>query len=254
MFFYLSKLLYFIFNPVVWIVAVLLWALLSRNRKRKSALFTTGVLLLILFTNPLLINLALKQWERPYRPVDEIRQTFDYGIVLGGMADWDADHKRLIFAEGSDRLMQALDLYKTGKIRKIILSGGSGRILKPEEREASFLKEYLLRMGIPPGDLMIDPLSKNTRENALFVAKMLPQKDVSCILITSALHMRRAEGCFRKEGLRFLTWPTDRMAPARIAGYDPGETVIPSASALEKWNRLVREIAGYAVYSVVSYI
>lgn len=254
MFFYLSKLLYFVFNPAVWIVAILAWAVLTRNKKTKNAWFVAGVALLILLTNPFLSNMAVKQWERPYRSINEIRQPYDYGIVLGGMVGWDEDHRRLFFGEATDRLMQALDLYKTGKIRKIIISGGSGRILKPDDKEALFLKDYLLRLGIPPGDLLIEPLSRNTRENALFVANMLPKQNNSSILITSALHMRRSEGCFRKEGLRFLTWPTDRISSPGPLTFDPGEIVIPSASALEKWNRLIHEIAGYAVYSVVGYL
>jgi uncharacterized SAM-binding protein YcdF (DUF218 family) len=254
MFFYLSKLLFFVFNPAVWIVAILVWAVLTRNRKRKNAWFIAGAGLLILLTNPFLSDLAVGLWERPYRPINDIREPYDYGIVLGGMTDWDDEHRRVIFSEATDRLMQALDLYKTGKIRKIIISGGSGRILKPDENEALFLKDYLLRIGIPSADLLIEPLARNTRENALFVAKMLPKRNNSAILITSALHMRRAEGCFRKEGLRTLTWPTDRISSPGPLSFDPGETVIPSASALEKWNRLIHEIAGYAVYSVAGYL
>jgi len=256
MFFYLSKILDFVFMPVIWILAVLLIAVLTQKRRRRNRnqWLLAGLILLIFFTNPFLANVALKQWERPYRQTAEIRHVYDYAIVLGGMAAWDKDYGRLTFADGNDRLMQALDLYKTGKVRQIVISGGSGSIFRDDEKEASFLKDYLLRFGIPAKDLMIESASRNTRENARYVAHLLKGKGGSSILITSALHMKRAEGCFMKEGVTALTWPTDRLAPPESKKFEPGNLLIPSAASLYKWEKLLREMAGYYIYAAVGYL
>jgi len=65
--------------------------------------------------------------------------------------------------------------------------------------------------GVAPEDIIIESASRNTHENALYVKDLVSSnaKKGKVILITSAFHMRRAEGCFRKVGIDVTGFSTD---------------------------------------------
>ena len=253
MFFILSKLLNFLFVPIIWIVAFFIYGLLTKNSARRKLFLWTDLVLLIFLTNPFLANLADKKWETPYKKLSELNRIYDYGIVLGGIAEWDASFSRLIFRGAADRLAQTINLYKTGKIKKILLTGGSGSQTKPEYKEMIYIKNYLLEIGIPEDDILLESNSRNTHENAKFVAEMMQGKEGSYLLITSAFHMRRAENCFRKEGMRVFSWPVDRISFPADEEMNIGNLIVPSAECLLSWTILIKEIIGYGVYRIMGY-
>jgi uncharacterized SAM-binding protein YcdF (DUF218 family) len=253
MFFILSKVLNFLLSPLLWVVVLFLYGLATKRQKLKKWLFWTAFIVLIAFSNPFLGNLAIKKWEVSYRQKDVIREKYEYGIVLGGMAMWDARYNRLIFRGPTDRLMQALELYKEGKINKIIISGGSGFLINQDEKEAVFIHDYLLHIGISEKDLIIEPDSRNTHENAKNVADLLEGEKTSCILFTSSIHMRRAIRCFQKEGINALQWPTDKIAFTSDHEMNIRNLVIPSAEYLNYWTLLLKELVGFEVYRLMGY-
>ena len=83
------------------------------------------------------------------------------------MSYYNSELKTLSFGESVDRLMEGLMLYRNGKIKKIIISGGSGYLIK-DERESKLAKDFLVKFClVPESDIIIDTHSKNTYENAL---------------------------------------------------------------------------------------
>jgi uncharacterized SAM-binding protein YcdF (DUF218 family) len=253
MFFLLSKLLNFLTTPIIWIAGCFLFGLLTKKPKHKKWFLWSAFVLLLIFTNPFLGNLALKKWETPYKKLSKLDKVYDYGIVLGGIAEWDENYKRLIFKGSTDRLAQAINLYKTGKIKKLLLSGGSGSEAKPEEKEMLFIREYLLQVGIPEDGILVESDSRNTHENAKFVAKMMNGKEGSYLLITSAFHMRRAEACFKKEAINVFTWPVDRLSISEDEELNIHNLIVPSAEYILGWTLLLKEIIGYEVYRIMGY-
>lgn len=199
-------------------------------------------------------NEVIRQWEVPTIPVEKIEKTYDYGIVLGGFNTYDNQLDRINFNKASDRLWQALMLYKQGYIRKIIITGGEGRIIKEGYTEGETTRDFLLKIGIPKEDLLIECESRNTHENAVFTAQLLGEKKENCsyVLITSAIHMKRAAGCFKKEGFNFIQFSTDRIAgPTKfLVDY----CFIPESSAINLWRSLIKEVVGYLVYAMVGHI
>ena len=68
----------------------------------------------------------------------------------------------------------------------------------------------LLRAGIPRAQIVIEPGSRNTAENARFSAELVrPNPGDRWILVTSAYHMPRALGCFRRAGFDVEPYPVD---------------------------------------------
>ncbi|MCW3102965.1 MAG: hypothetical protein JWO09_1405 [Bacteroidetes bacterium] len=252
MFFILSKLLAFLITPLVWIIALLIWSFLAKDEKRKKKLLRIVLILALVFSNSFIFDEVTRVWEIPATPYKDVKK-YEYGVVLGGMSVYDPAMERAQFYRGIDRLVQAVELYRRGIIKKIIFTGGSGRILHPEMKEGSYISRYLLYMGVPKEDLLIESESQNTRENATFTKKMLDDQKISgdMLLITSAFHMRRSLGCFRKAGMSVDPYSTDRYSGPRKFEFD--YLFIPNVSAMNDWDIIIHEMVGYLTYKVFGY-
>lgn len=252
MFFVLSKLLQFIITPLVWIIALMCFSLLTKDDNLKRRCFHFAFAFLLLFSNSFIFDECARAWEIPATPYSAL-QKYDAGILLGGMIVYDQTNDRLQFNRRADRLLQTLELYKKGIIKKIVFTGGSGIVLHPELKEGPLVKRYLLEFGIPENDILIEGESNNTHENAKFSKAVLDKENVKgrFLLITSAFHMRRSLACFKKEGLIAEPYSTDRYAGPRKFEFD--HLLIPNSSAMENFNNLIHEIVGFITYKIVGY-
>jgi len=252
MFFILSKILAFIITPTLWIVLCFLYAYLTKKERLKKKFFKIGLILLLFFSNGFILDEAFRLWEIPATKIENVKQ-YEYGIVLGGMSVYDPQMDRAQFYRGVDRLIQTIELYRRGKIKKIVFTGGSGRILHPEMKEGNYINRYMIYMGIPKEDFIIESESNNTHENAVFTKKILDEKNIKgkFLLITSAFHMRRSVGCFTKAGFDVDTYSTDRFSGPRKFELD--HLLLPTASAINEWSNLIHEIVGYLVYKMKGY-
>ncbi len=252
MFFILSKLLSFLIAPIIWIVALIIWALFTKNNQRKKKLLIVAAALILIFSNAFLFNEVMGAWELQTKKYEDLKE-YDVGIVLGGMMAYDGEFDRIMFMRGTDRLMQAIELYKKGYIKKILFSGGSGSIIRQDMKEGIYAKRYLLTLGIPETDILIESESNNTRENALFSKEILEKQPggKSYLLITSAFHMRRALGCFHQVGLDPDYYSTDRYSGMRAWVFD--NLFIPNISSLQQWHMLIHEVIGFLVYKIAGY-
>ncbi|MFI5148334.1 MAG: YdcF family protein [Bacteroidia bacterium] len=253
MFFYLSKLLTFLLLPITWLFALLIYLLLSKNEKRKRKAFLTFCAGFYILCNSFLSTEFMRAWEVP-AVADETLSTYDAGIVLSGMMTYDTKLKKNQFMHGADRLLQAIQLYKKGKIKKIVFTGGSGSLTYPDMKEGIYIREFLLQLGIPQADFFIESESHNTRENATFTKPLLDKEfpQGKFLLITSAYHMRRSLGCFRKAGITVTPYSTDRLAGERKLALD--FYLIPNIDALDVWQAAIHEMSGYMIYKLAGYI
>ncbi|SDY88512.1 YdcF family protein [Hymenobacter psychrophilus] len=252
MFFLLSKLLDFLLSPALWITGLLLAGLLWRKRQLLWA--ATG--LLLFFTNSFLANEALLAWERPPVTLQQLGTGYDAGILLTGITDvHKSPHDRVYLSAGADRLVHTLWLYRAGRIRHIIISGGSGAAFDSvAHTEAADLGTLLRLAGVPSRHILLETRSRNTRENAVFTQELLAQHPEirRTVLITSAFHMRRAAGCFAKAGLHPAPFPAAYYSVDRR--YTPASLLLPSEEPLRLWGVLLHEMAGYVVYKVLGYL
>ncbi|QMU28827.1 YdcF family protein [Adhaeribacter radiodurans] len=253
MFFILSKILYYVALPVVWLVVLLLFALFTKRGRYRRLAVRLAAIVVLFFTNPFIINEAFLLWELPPKRLTEIPVS-DAGILLTGITSLEkSPHDRVYIERGADRVLHTLWLYKTKKIKKIIISGGTGSIKTIYTTEAAELKKILLLAGVPATDILLEDKSQNTRENALFTSRLLQQRpDIhSLILITSAFHMRRAEGCFKEAGVNAISFPADFYSKDR--SFFPNSLIIPSAEAFANWHLLIHELLGFITYTILGY-
>ncbi len=257
MFFLLSKLLKFLVKPMNWIVGLLLFSAFAKNEAWRQRTFRVGLALLVLLTNHAFFNLVVRGWEPDPPPAFQRQQVYDVAIVLGGYSNpWiEPGHDRYNFSWNANRLTQVLELYFDGRVRKLLLSGGSGNPFNQSWREARAVVPLLVRFGVCREDILVEARSRNTRENAVQSKALLDSLGLaegSLLLVTSAWHMPRAEGCFRKVGLEVQPWPVDYMSERWR--WDPSMWLWPNPMDLHRWTLLWNEWAGYVVYWLRGYI
>ncbi|WP_400191209.1 YdcF family protein [Hymenobacter sp. B81] len=257
MFFVLSKILDVALLPVVWLLAALLAAVLSRSARGRRRWLLVALALTAVLTNPALSNWALRAWElKPVRLSELGAAPYDAAVLLTGITEpRQRPHDRVYLDRGADRLLHTLWLYRAGKVRRIIVAGGSGALL-PEagaRTEARELAVLLRLAGVPARDIWLEERSRNTRENALFTRELLQRHPGvrRLVLVTSAFHMRRAAGCFRRAGLDAVAFPAAYYTlPPQPT---PEFWLLPSAESLVRWEVLAHEVAGYLVYRLLGY-
>ena len=254
MFFFFSKVLLFLFSPLIWAFILLAWALFTKIPKRRRNLLVTSVLIVYFFSNSFLFDEAMRIWEIHPSSAGNNKKIYDYAVVLGGVTSYyDKNNKQIGFNRSVDRLMQAIVLYKKGIVKKIVFTGGDATILEDNNKEADIIAQYLNDIGLPAEDLIFENKSRNTRENAVYVFELLkPAGNENILLITSAFHMRRSLGCFKKAGMNPDYYVADRYSGKRK--YVPDHLLIPQTETLERWSMLFHEMSGYVIYKIMGYI
>ncbi|NDK56574.1 YdcF family protein [Pontibacter fetidus] len=254
MFFLLSKLLYLFLMPLLWVLAFLLLALFLKNPKYKRGFLLASLAILVVFSNPFLENEAWRAWEVAATPVNEVKN-YDVASILTGVTGYREDiADRIHTHKGADRFLHPLQLYRLGKIKQFLISGGDGRVTGTAVPEAEQIEKILLMAGVAEEDIVTEANSRNTHENAVNTARLLAQHPEwkKKLLVTSAFHMRRSAGCFAKAGVKTDVYSTDFYSAPRY--FTPDETIIPNAGSFENWHLLIHEIAGYVVYKLMGYL
>lgn len=251
MFFILSKTLYYLILPVTIVFLLLLAALAVNKKKVKQRLLIITFLLFYLFTNDFVGNSLLRWWELDPVPFAQMEKTYDYGIVLTGvLQNQQKPYDRPFFDKGADRVFHTFQLYKKGIIDKIIISGGSGRLVNVGYKEAENLSDVFALMGVPKEDIIIETASRNTAESAKNVKEMVDPNH-GLLLITSAFHMRRSRDSFIKNEIEVDIFPVDYYTDEELT---IDSYIIPSYTGLNKWTRFIHEVTGYITYDIVGYI
>ncbi|HSC54944.1 MAG TPA: YdcF family protein [Phnomibacter sp.] len=246
MFFVLSKIFYFLLVPYHWVLMLLLAMWLVKNPKLKKRLGIAALLVTIIFSNGYLYGIVGWNWQPAVKKQTHVHP-YKVGILLSGMSFGDAKNQRY-FGGTCDRFIQTARLYHTGQINKILVTGGDGSLLQNKLSEVPFLRDELLALHVPDSAILMEPASKNTWENAVNSKKLLDSLHIkdSSILITSAMHMRRATACFAKAGLPVTPHVAGYMMMRPPGGL--GDILVPNLGLLDNWQYLLKEMVGLAVY------
>lgn len=255
MFFFLSKTIDFILMPVGILFFLLAYAYFTKNRTKSRRAVLFGVLSFFVLCNTYLVNAAFRWWEYAPKNIAEVPPGYDVGIVLTGglvrMANPLIDHPGL--GSHADRVLQAYLLYKAGKIKKILVSGGGTREVQLRRDDGYQAALVLRKWGVPAGDIILERKSLNTRQNALYSAEVLQRRFPGgrYLLITSSFHLRRAVGCFTKVGLKVDVFPTDIYGIELMPRLR--DIIRPDPEVFGYAHLLWREWIGYVTYRVVGY-
>lgn len=255
MFFYVSQLFSFLAMPLTVILIFLISGFLVKSVVWKKRLSGIGILILLIFTNNALSTIVINAWEPAFKAIETLPE-YEIGIVLTGVTNINKTaNDRTFFDKGADRATHAVQLYKEGKLKRILITGGQGFQSKNNQKEAVLLANFMITAGVPESDLIIEDESNNTRENALFTKRTLEEYGENLnqrfLLITSAFHMKRAEECFSKVGLLVDTYPVDYYGNDNP--FNIRSLIQPSPNSLLLWHKLTKEWIGLFVYQIAGY-
>ena len=252
MFFIFSKLLAFFVKPQFWLALLAALSWFFRKKKRGKYFLYAALSLAFLSTNEAIYLYTRHIYDVPHKDIDKVSKEYEYGILLSGMVYYNMEDSSAHFGEASDRLMQCIRLYKAGKIRRIIVSGGSASLHAQNLKEAHAIVEILEALTIDSQFIYIDEASRNTHENARNTAALLdslPKGD--CLLISSASHLPRANACFLKYGIEADLYATD-PSPG-LPGRHLSKWLVPSLRVMIEWQKLLHEWLGFLAYKVMGY-
>jgi len=238
---------------MTWIIGFLIYSLLTKNARRKKTAVLIATLLLFFFSNEYIVNKAFLLWEEAPIPIADLSKKYT-AIVLTGVTEANKSPKdRVYYNKGADRVLHTLQLFRENKINSIIISGGSAVVVGTQPPEAESLQKTFLSAALPSEVLLLETESRNTRENAVYTKKLIDSLNLKgpFLLVTSAFHMKRAKGCFKKAGLEVMAFPTDYYSTD--GKQTPDYFLIPSERALSKWSVLIHELLGYCVYRLMGY-
>ena len=219
-FFILSKTLGVLLLPINFLIGVgLLGAILLATRLAqlgRRLLIASIVLLAISAFSPLGYWL-LYPLEQRFPPWDAARGAPDGIVVLGGSIDPDisAAHGVPVVRFAADRFIAAAALARQYPDARILFTGGSANLISNDAKEGDYAGALFERLGVPRERVIIERRSRNTQENAEFSkALVAPKSGERWLLVTSAFHMPRSVGLFRKAGFAVEPYPVDW----RVAG------------------------------------
>lgn len=216
MFFYLSKFAWFIVAPgnlfflLLITGAILLFSRWKRiGRLLLTCLALTALCIALFPIGKNTITFFEDRFQKPYPMPNDI----DGIIVLGGVLSPSLTNSRGEHSYGGaiERVFAFAALSKQYSSARLVFTGGSGDPLRPELSEAIQIKPLLVMLSMDLERIEFETKSRNTYENAQLTYEMVkPDQDEKWLLITSAFHMPRAMGAFRKIGWpNLIAYPVD---------------------------------------------
>lgn len=216
----------------------------------------TGVVVIVvgigwvwLWSTPVFSHWVRGSLEHRYPPIAVADlPAADAIVVLGGAMGVSAPPRRNPdLGSAADRVWHAARIYHAGKAKNIILSGGALPWLRGQGLETAAMSAFLRDLGVPKDRLILEQRGSTTRGNALETKRVIDSKGMARILlVTSALHMARADASFRAVGIDAIPAATDHeiLSSDGMTWLD----FLPDAGALAGSSRALKEYLGLWVY------
>jgi uncharacterized SAM-binding protein YcdF (DUF218 family) len=257
-FLFLSKLLPLFLYPLG-LVCILLVAALLLSLKRFFSLpqlfIALALAILWMSSNGWVSNYLMLSLEWQNLPLKNIPNT-EAIVLLGGATKSAVSPRPMVdISEQGDRLIYAAKLYQEGKAPLIIASGGRISWRQGGEPEAADMAQLLELMGVPASNIIQEPNSLNTHENAVNVKQILKERKINkVLLVTSALHMPRSLLIFKRQKIKVIPAPTDFLVSQQDIEELTSSTesfllnIMPDAEHLALTTKAIKEYIGIVIY------
>ena len=251
MFVFFSKLLPSLIYPLGLACLLILAAIwLYRSAKLQRGLLVAALLLLWIGGNRWVATGLARSLEWRFAAPVPVPAAEVIVVLGGGTNPPEAPRPMVELNSAGDRLIYAVQLYRAGNVKNLLVSGG---LLDWDQREttpAGDMAEMLVFLGVPQEAIWQQGDSANTYEDALYCAQILGEKGIERILlVTSAWHMPRAVGCFRRLGWAVTPYPVDYQTD----GTFPAARAPDLTGGLAALGRGIREWIGLATYRWFDY-
>ena len=182
-------------DPLCLFFAAVVLLTLNRWRSRKYPLYAALILLYLLSLRPVSISLT-RLLEVGCPANTRSLESLSAVVVLGGgVSDgglWDAGQ---LSPETAIRLVQGIQIFHTTHADHLVLSGG--QLGRNSFSEAQVMADISRTLGVSDKGMILEDRSMNTHDQAVRVSQLEPLHSGRVALVTSSVHMRRAEMNFR---------------------------------------------------------
>jgi uncharacterized SAM-binding protein YcdF (DUF218 family) len=250
--FVLSKLLSAITQPLFWLSIWWLIALvlLTRFRRAATSMLWGGAVVFGLLGFNAIPGSLLQSLESQYNAI-EVKHGDQYaGVIVLGGATGDPGvfkaHGQVPLGSAAERMTAPIPLMRKFPNLELIFSGGEGRLMPTGTSEAELARAFFGEQGVDMSRVTVESKSRNTRENASLVAKLVGERcKQAWLLITSASHMPRSMAEFEAVGCNVTAYPVDFQT-----GRETSWTEYSMAGSLMAWQTALHEYLGIFVYRI----
>lgn len=227
-----------ILPPGILIIIFILIYFVEKKRKFIRVIALFSALFVYLISIEPVKDLILYPLERSYSVSENLNG--DAIVILGGGA-----YSSLFLTEDTmNRVLGGYVVHKKTKL-PIILSGG---VLEGKISDSRAMAEVLKELGIEEDKLIEESKSKDTSENAFYVAQICEEKGFKkIILVTSAYHMKRAVKLFKATELDVLPYPAD----FKRSNYYHIYSFLPKFSAFALSSKAIREYIALIIIAII---
>lgn len=249
------ELLHFILNPLNQLIIMVLSGVFLFYLKHIRACFFTlwicGIWFIIVVISPIPVWLV-EPMEREYSifealRTDTTRQVNILVLAAGYTEDFELQVQNQLSEVTLNRLIEGVRVYSQAKgPKKFITSGMSASKIR-SQAEATAITA--LNLGISSLDTAWLPKTYNTESEAKEYVDRFG-KDHQLILVTSALHMKRALFWFQSEGICPMPAPTDYL----VKGNPNSIKIIikPSIRKIEMMDKWIHESIGFVWAKIIT--
>ncbi len=255
MFFYLSKIVWFLLQPssVIFLCLLVGTLLTLANKKGRGLFLSVGLLGLLVFGLSPVPRWMMENLESQSLPTAGQSMKVPVGtILLGGFVDTVTSTAtgQMMTTDSADRLLTTQILMTDMPSAPMIITGGANPLVGGKG-EAVLVEEFLKKVSLHTSQVYVENEALNTAENATktlaLINKFHPQlKDKPWLLVTSAFHMKRSRAIFEKAGLGVIPVPTDFRSEVMTGRSKRGYRSI--ALGLKDTDIVMKEHVGYFVY------
>lgn len=248
-----SKYAQFLLMPGKWALVLLVLgaALLWTRWRRAGRIVTSATVLFLLTVSVLPVGEGmLAVLEDRFPVVTRLDPPVDGIIVLGGSVQQVISRRRgqPVLNKHAERLTEFVGLAHHFPKARLVFSGGSGDLFRQDVKETETARMFFGRIGLDPDRVIYEDRSRNTYESAVNTYRMLhPRPGERWVLVTSAAHMPRAIGVFRKAGWDPLPYPVD----FGTMGVDSLDLMFDLRAALNDLNGALHEWVGLIAYRLL---
>ena len=246
--YYLNKIVWAMVNPLalglLLVVAGIVFACL-RKRKTCVGLLVSAVTWLWFWSMPIVsdaLGVSLES-EFPPAPVEQLPQADAIILLGGGMSAATNVYPYANICAAADRAWHSARIYKAGKAPLIVPSGSGCDCTEVP---------FLVDLGVPREAIHVEADSRNTEENAKFVAELLKDRDhPKVLLVTSSWHMRRSLLMYQRyaPNLEIVPAPCDYESTINRA-HSSGIGIFPDFNAFACSSVMWKEVLGYWWYKI----
>lgn len=249
---YLHKLLPYLLYPITFILGMMLWACLSKNRKP----LWIAIIVFWCCSTPYVSDALVIYLEKDYihKNMSDVSPA-DVVVVLGGALMQVKSASGPIYEwTDPDRYFAGIDLVKANKAKYLFFTSGklpwnsqvelNGSPISEGQYQANLAQNY----GVDSGRIKVSNEVENTAQEARVVKVFLHEQGLrSVILVTSSFHMARAQQIFLQEGIDVDPYPVD--SKVAISKFTPMD-FLPDARAFAQTQFAWRELMGRFFYRI----